>query len=166
MRNGGLDLYKKGFLDKHLNMLVEPLESGKVDKLTYTYSNTSIEISSSDKTYFQTPEESAEELDMELEFDDNNSESITGLYGQFVTYRALASKYPFSFQVREKQDIYGKRFILCTLAEDGLRDKCLELMKSRDANILISGSGIRNTSGQYSRIKIASVEKEPPQRLF
>lgn len=161
-----LELYKKGVLDKHLNKVVEPLENGKVDKLTYTYSNNSIEISSSDKIYFQIPEESAEELDLELEFDDRNSVPITGLYGQFVTYRALASKYPFSFQAREKQDIYGKRFIPCTLAEDGLRSKCLDLMKSRDVNILISGLGIKNISGQYSRIKITSVEKEPPQKLF
>jgi len=161
-----LELYKKRGIDRYLSEIIAPLEKGNIDNLVYSYNTGTVAITSADKPYFEMPEEAVEYLDVEEVFEEAKAEKIDALCGQFVTYKALASKYPFYFQVREKQNVYGKRFILCTLADEELRPKCLDLMKLRERNILISGFGIKNTSGQYARIKITSVEKSPDNTLF
>lgn len=93
-------------------------------------------------------------------------EEIPPMRGRLVVYRALASKFTFYFQPREKQEIYGKRFIPCRLAPGVSEEKCLELMKSYYGNIVIRGRGIKSKRGFYREIEISSLEKEEQLRLF
>lgn len=93
-------------------------------------------------------------------------EEIPPIRGRLVIYRALAPKFTFYFQPREKQSIYGKRFIPCRLGPDASESECIELMKSHYGNIIIRGRGIKNKNGFYREIEISSLEKEEQLRLF
>lgn len=86
--------------------------------------------------------------------------------GRLVIYRALAPRFAFYFQPREKQNIYSKRFIPCYLGPGVSENECIELMKSNYGNIIIRGRGIKNKNGFYREIEISSLEKEEQLHLF
>jgi len=78
---------------------------------------------------------------------------------------AGASKYPFRFQPREQQKLYGKRFILCMLADESKRDEYIELMKSYIGNVILKGIGIKDSDGRFTKIKTSSIEKDEDPEL-
>lgn len=166
-----LDLFNSKYFDYDLAAVVEPLEKKQVDRIQYRFNvgseiNESIEIDESDKSYFENMPELILEDELNKEFNINEADKIEGIRGKLVAYQALASKYPFQFQPREQQKLYGKRFIPCMLQDESRRDEYIELMKSYVGNIIIRGWGIKDTGGRYTRISISSIEKDEERDFF
>jgi len=165
------NLFNKKIIDKSLLAIIEPLEKDKIDKVQCinNYNDKSeleiVEIMESDKVYYEDVEDLEFESKNEEDFDENVAEKIEGLKGRLVSYQALASKYPFNFQPREEQKLYGKRFIPCKINDQNKKDEYIELLKSYVGNVIIRGIGIRDFSGRYIKIKIYSVEKDEEQFL-
>lgn len=157
--------------NKDIAAIVDPIEPEQINHMRYGYkvdnqNPEDVVVKATDKEFFMESEAIVLEEDMEEEFDDALAEDIEPIRGKFVAYKALAVKYPFQFQPREKQDIYGKRFIPCLLADENKRDDYIELMKSYIGNVIIYGRGIKDEQGRYRKVKITNVKKDEPPSLF
>ena len=165
------NLFERKILNNSLAAIVSPLEKDKIEKVQCINFNNSdsqqdiVEISETDTDYYKENETCVLESDYEGDFESNNAEKIDGMTGRLVSYQALASKYPFNFQPREQQRLYGKRFIPCMINDPNKMDEYIELMKSYIGNVIIRGVGIKDESGRYSRIKIYSIEKDEENLL-
>lgn len=74
--------------------------------------------------------------------------------GQFVDFHGLAHKYKFSFQVRKRQEEYGKQKILC-IVDDTSISEILDLLKPENKkNVCIKGRATRDQEGKLDKIKI------------
>jgi len=160
--------FEERLLDKELRSITDILEKDKVESFRYGYRYEALKeevyVSHKDKEYFEISE--APPIDLEEDFDENIAEDIPPIKGKLVSYQALATKYPFQFQPREKQELYGKRFITCILSDESKRDDYIELMKSHVGDLVIHGRGIKDKSGLYRKIKITSIEKYEQLSLF
>jgi len=157
--------------DKDIESIVDPVEPEQINRMRYGYEisgqrGEDVVVEASDKAFFVGEEALVIEEDLEEDFDDKLAEEIVPMRGKLVAYQALATKYPFQFQPREKQDVYGKRFISCILADESKRDDYIELMKSYVGNVVIHGRGIKDEQGRYRKIKITRVEKDENPSLF
>jgi len=157
--------------NKDVALIVEPIEPEQINRMRYGYEvsgqkGEDIVIEADEKEFFVEEETPIIEEDLEEDFDDTLAEEISPIKGKLVAYQALATKYPFQFQPREKQDVYGKRFISCILADESKRDDYIELMKSYVGNVVIYGLGIKDESGRYRKIKITRVDKDEHPSLF
>lgn len=158
-------------LDKDISLIVDPIEPKQIDRMKYGYNiggqkGEDVVVEATEKEFFMEPEIIIAEEDLEEEFDDTIAEDVEPIRGKLVAYQALATKYPFQFQPREKQDVYGKRFIPCILADESKRDDYIELMKSYVGNVVIHGLGIKDEGGRYRKIKITRVDKDEHPSLF
>jgi len=167
------ELYKNRTLEKEIAAIVGPIEPKKINSLKYTYpsddKSETIKVSAAEKSFFEenTALETDVSIELEEDFNDAIAEDIPPLSGKLVAYQALALKYPFYFQPRESQKMYGKKFIPCMLADEKKRDDYIELMKTQHSgNLIITGKGIKDESGAYRLIKIESVEEDKPLQLF
>lgn len=164
--------YRLKDFDKDVAAIVDPIEPEQIHRMRYGYEidgqkGEDVIIEASEKEFFAEEETLFVEEDLEEDFDDRLAEEIVPMRGKLVAYQALATKYPFQFQPREKQDIYGKRFIPCMLEDESKRDDYIELMKSYIGNVVIRGLGIKDEHERYRKIKITGVEKdEHPSLLF
>lgn len=157
--------------NKDVAAIVDPIEPEQICRMRYGYEidgqkGEDVIIEADEKEFFIDQEGLISEEDMEEDFDDTLAEEIPPMKGRLVAYQALATKYPFQFQSREKQDVYGKKFIPCILADESRRDDYIELMKSHVGNVVIRGLGIKDEHGRYRKIKIISVEKDEHPSLF
>lgn len=157
--------------DKDVAAIVDPIDPEQIRRMRYGYEidgqkGEDVIIEANEKEFFIDQEVLILEEDMEEDFDDTLAEEIPPMKGRIVAYQALATKYPFQFQSREKQDVYGKKFIPCILADESRRDDYIELMKSYVGNVVIRGLGIKDEHERYRKIKITSVEKDEHPSLF
>lgn len=162
-----LQIFNTHVLDKDLRLITDVLDPQKINLLKYGYKYNEIaketSVHGNEKDYFSTDEPI---LDFEEDFDESIAEDIPPMIGKLVAYQALATKYPFKFQPREKQDTYGKRFIPCMIVDEKKRDDYIELMKSYIGNVIIQGRGIKDEKGSYNKIKIISVVKHENPKLL
>lgn len=165
-----LKLFWDKLLDKDLSAIVEPLEKDQIESLQLLVTEDSVqtniaEVEVKDKEYIVKDDAFELEPEEAQEFDDKQAEIVDSLKGKLVSYQALASKYPFKFQPREQQKLYGKRFILCMLADENNRDEYIELMKSYIGNVILKGIGVKDSEGRFTKIKISSIEKDEDPEL-
>lgn len=158
-------------LESDVAAIVEPVDPNNIQRMRYKYPvderEEEVIVSATEKEFFEPIETPAQDLDLEEDFDENLADEIPPIKGKLVAYQAMATKYPFQFQPREKPDIFGRRFIPCILENESKRDDYIELMKTTHSGYLvIKGRGIKDASGLYRKIKIVSVEEDIEPRLF
>lgn len=152
--------------------IVDPVDASAIQRMKYKYpsdndNNEEVTVSADEREYFETEDIQTQEIDLEEDFDETKAEEILPIKGKLVAYQAMATKYPFQFQPRERPDVFGRRFIPCMLENESKRDDYIELMKTAHRGyVIVRGRGVKDSSGLYRKLKIVSVEEDIDPTLF
>lgn len=159
-----IDFYRKSGMS--LNGMYA-LEEGKENRLRVGYHDSSsgyvdtAEIVVADKNSFvedNDPDVLARRMSESF---DEEAASLETINGQFVDFYGLAHKYKFSFQVRNKQEEYGKQKILC-IVEDSMVSEIIDLLKPENKkNVWVRGLANRDQEGKIDKIKIQWFNLDP-----
>lgn len=157
--------------DGDISAIIDPVNAESIQRMRYRYptdaQDQEVVVEAEEKSFFESIETPVQELDLEEDFDEGIADEIPPIKGKLVAYQAMATKYPFQFQPRERPEVFGRRFIPCMLKEESKRDDYIELMKTAHSGyVIIKGLGIKDSSGLYRKIKIASVEESIEPTLF
>lgn len=126
-------------------------------------------ISPSDREAFSDPD-SIQIMEQRLNegFDEDKAREVT-LFGRFVDYRGMATKYKFSFQARQSTKKYGRQKILCIVDDKTTEASILDLLKPQNKkNVILNGLATKSWDGSLDKLKVAWFNQSPnydPEQL-
>ena len=101
-------------------------------------------------------------------FDEDKAREVT-IYGRFLDYRGMATKYRFSFQARKNTKEYGKQKVLCIVEDQTMEASILDLLKPQNKkNIILNGLATKSWDGNLDKMKIKWFDENPdynPEQL-
>lgn len=126
-------------------------------------------LSPSDRVAFTDPmSEQLLEQRLSEGFDVDRAKEVT-IFGRFLDYRGMATKYRFSFQARKNTKEYGKQKVLCIVEDQAMESQLLDLLKPQNKkNIVLNGLATKSWDGSLDKLKIKWFDESPdynPEQL-
>lgn len=117
-------------------------------------------ISYQEKEYFDSDLEESLEERAKDPFNEKDAEPVS-IIGRFIDFYGLAHKYPFAFQARKQQDVFGKQKILCMVNEKDISNIIDYLKPNNSKDLCIAGKATKDFDGKIDKIKIDWFSEDP-----
>lgn len=124
--------------------------------------NDVVAVTPSDRSAFTDPD-SSQVMEQRLDegFSEDKAKEVT-LYGRFLDYRGMATKYRFSFQARKNTKEYGRQKILCIVEDPAVEASLLDLLKPQNKkDIALNGLATKSWDGNLDKLKVNWVNENP-----